>query len=139
MVYWPQGTQNISSATRSQTHTHCIGKGNRNHLKTREVPGMIFDNYPLSCLRFFSLLLVYSNPFISCSMSIESVIPSNYLILFSSCLQSFPASGSFPVSQPFTSSGQSIGASASASVLPMNIQCGFPLDVCYLLLFICCF
>ena len=41
---------------------------------------------------------------------------------FSSCLQSFPASGSFPVSQLFTSGGQSIGASASASVPPMNIQ-----------------
>ena len=38
----------------------------------------------------------------------------------SSCLHSFPASGSFPVSQLFTSSGQSIGVSASASVLPMN-------------------
>ena len=41
---------------------------------------------------------------------------------FSSCPQFFPASGSFPMSQFFTSSGQSIGASASASVLPMNIQ-----------------
>ena len=38
------------------------------------------------------------------------------------CLQSFPASGSFPMSQFFTSGGQSIGVSASASVLPMNIQ-----------------
>ena len=41
---------------------------------------------------------------------------------FSSCPQSFPASGSFPVSWLFESGGQSIGASASASVLPMNIQ-----------------
>ena len=41
---------------------------------------------------------------------------------FSSCLLSFPASGSFPVSQFFTSWGQSIGVSASTSVLPMNIQ-----------------
>ena len=46
---------------------------------------------------------------------------------FSSCLQSFPASGSFLVSQFFTSGGQSIGASASASVLPMNIQDWSPL------------
>ena len=50
-----------------------------------------------------------------------SVIP------VSSCLQSFPESGSFPVSQLFTSDGQSIGVSASASVLPMNIQDWFPL------------
>ena len=43
------------------------------------------------------------------------------------CFQPFPASGSFPVSQLFTSGGQSIGASDSASVLPMNIQGLFPL------------
>ena len=46
---------------------------------------------------------------------------------FSSCPQSFPASGSFPVSWLFTSDDQSIRASASASVLPMNIQDWFPL------------
>ena len=46
---------------------------------------------------------------------------------FSSCLQFFPASGSLPVSQFFASGGQSIGVSASASVLPMNIQDRFPL------------
>ena len=44
-----------------------------------------------------------------------------------SCLQSFPASGSFQMSQFFASGGQSIGVSASASVLPMNIQDWFPL------------
>ena len=63
-------------------------------------------------------------------MSIESVMPSNHLILchpISSCLQCFPASGSFQMSQFFTSGGQSIGVSASASVLPMNIQDLFPL------------
>ena len=47
---------------------------------------------------------------------------SSSVIPFSSHLQSFPASGSFPMSWPFTSGGQSIGASASAWVLPMNIQ-----------------
>ena len=52
---------------------------------------------------------------------------SSSVIPFSSCLQSFPASGSFPVSQFFISGSQSIGASASASVLPMNIQDWFPL------------
>ena len=63
-------------------------------------------------------------------MSIESVMLSNNLILvfpFSSRLQSCPASGSFPMSQFFTSDGQSIGVSASASVLPMNSQDWFPL------------
>ena len=48
---------------------------------------------------------------------------------FSSCLQSFPASGSLPMSQFFTSAGQSVGASASASVLPMNIQDWLPLGL----------
>ena len=48
---------------------------------------------------------------------------------FSSCPQSFPASESFPVSQLFASGGQSIGTSASASVLPMNIQGWFPLGL----------
>ena len=48
---------------------------------------------------------------------------------FSSCLQSFPASGSFPVSQFFALGGQNIRAPASASVLPMNIQGWFPLGL----------
>ena len=54
-------------------------------------------------------------------MSVETVMPSNHLLLycpFSSWLHSFPASGSFPMSQFFVSGGQNIGASASASVLP---------------------
>ena len=63
-------------------------------------------------------------------MSIELVMPSNHLssvVPFSSCLQSFPASRSFQMSQFFTSGGRSIGVSASASVLPMNTQDWFPL------------
>ena len=52
---------------------------------------------------------------------------SSSFIPFSSCPQSFPASGSFPMSQLFASGGQSIEVSASASVLPMNIQGWFPL------------
>ena len=52
---------------------------------------------------------------------------SSCVIPFSSRLQSFPASGSFPVSQFFASGGQSFGVSASTSVLPMNIQDWFPL------------
>ena len=52
---------------------------------------------------------------------------SSSVIPFSSCLQSSPASGSFQRSQFFASGGQSIGVSASASVLPMNMQDWFPL------------
>ena len=51
---------------------------------------------------------------------------SSSVIPFSSCLQPFPASGSFPMSQLFSSGGQNIGVSAAASVLPMNIQDWFP-------------
>ena len=64
-------------------------------------------------------------------MFIESVTPSNNLILSHPLLlrQSFPVSGSFLMSQFFTSGGQSIGVSASASALPMNIQGWFPLGL----------
>ena len=59
---------------------------------------------------------------------LSSVVP------FSSCLQSFPTSGSFQMSQLFASGGQSIGLSASTSVLPMNTQDWFPLGwTCWIL------
>ena len=63
-------------------------------------------------------------------LCIELVMPSNHLTLCCPLLllpSIFPASGSFPMSHLFTSSGQSFGVSASASVLPMNIQDWFPL------------
>ena len=68
---------------------------------------------------------VYSN---SCPLSwwCHPTISSS-VVPFSSCLQSFPASESFPMTQFFASGGQSIGVSASASVLPMNIKDWFPL------------
>ena len=83
-------------------------------------------NYSTPSLSVHHQLLVFvqtlvhrvrCHPTISCS-----AIP------FSSCLQSFPASGSFPMSQFFLSSGQNIGASVLASILPMNIQDWFPLE-----------
>ena len=75
-----------------------------------------------ACQVSLSLTISWSLPKF---MSIVSVIPSSHhilccLLLF--CLQSFPASGSFPMSCLFSSGGQSIGASASASVLPMNVK-----------------
>ena len=63
-------------------------------------------------------------------MSIELVILSSHLILcYCLLLLPFPASGSFPISPLFASHGQSIRASASASVLPVNVQCWFPLGL----------
>ena len=72
-------------------------------------------------------------------MSIESVIPSNHLILscpYSSCPPSFPASGSFSGSWLFTPGGQSTGASVSAPVLQMSIQGWFPLGFTGLISFL---
>ena len=66
----------------------------------------------------------YSN---SCPLSRWCHPTTSSSVIPFSCLQSFPASGSFPMSQFFASSGQSIGVSASALVLPMNIQVWFPL------------
>ena len=114
------------------------------------IPGFLFKNpltqefvtdwnfssvQSLSCVRLFvtpwtaarqaSLSITNSqNP--PKPMSIGSVMPSS-VIPFSSCPQSFPASGSFQMSQLFASIGQSIGVSASISVLPMNTQDWSPL------------
>ena len=67
----------------------------------------------------------YSNSCPSNQWSHQTI--SSSIIPFSYCLQSFPASGSFPMSQFFSLGGQMIGVSASASVLPINIQNWFPL------------
>ena len=75
---------------------------------------------PLSTTISWSLLKLMSIKWCHPTIS-SSVIP------FSSCPQSVPASGSFPVSQFYTAGGQSSGASASASLLSMNIQSWFPL------------
>ena len=88
----------------------------------------------LSCVRLFatprtaarqaSLSITNSRSSLKL-MSTESVTPSNHLILCRPLLllpSTFPQSGSFQMSQLFTSGGQSIGVSASASTLPMNIQ-----------------
>ena len=69
----------------------------------------------------------YSNSFPS-SWWCHPIISSS-VVPFSSCFQSFPESGSFQMSQFFTSGGQSIGASASSSIFPMNIQYWFPLGL----------
>ena len=94
----------------------------------------------LSCVRFFAIpctAACQASLSITNSWSLLKLICpssrwchptiSSFLIPFSSHPQSFPASGSFQMSQFFASDGQSIGVSASASVLPMNIQDWFPL------------
>ena len=92
---------------------------------------------PLSCVWLFvtpwtaarqaSLFITISRSLLKL-MSIESVRPSNHLVLCHP-LQSFPESGSFPVSQLFASGGQSIGVSPSTSVLSKNILDWIPLGL----------
>ena len=87
------------------------GLQNTKHPSSSPTPWVCSDSCPLSW---------WYNPTIS-----SPVFP------FSSHLQSFPASGSFPMNQFFASGGQSIGASASAPVLPMNIQDWFLLEISF--------
>ena len=92
------------------------------HVRLFATPCTAARQASLSIINSWSLLKL---------MSIKSLMPSNHLILscpFSSFLQSFPASGSFQMSQLYASGGQSIGVSASTSVLPMNTQDGSPLE-----------
>ena len=86
---------------------------------------------PWTAARWASLSITNSQSFLKL-MSIESVMPSNHLILCRPLLLPpliFPASGSFQMCQFFASGGQSVGVSASASVLPIKIQDWFPLGL----------
>ena len=102
--------ENAISSVQSFSHVRLFVTHGLQHIRLpcpSPTPGTCSNSYPSS---------QWCHPTIS-----SSVVP------FSSCLQPFPASGSFPVSQFFPSGGQSIGVSASASVLPMNIQDWFTL------------
>ena len=115
-------------------------------------PSPIAGVYPNPCLHFSSFqslsrVQLFATPWTThtrppCPSPIARVYPdpcplsqwchptiSSSVIPFSSCLQSFPASGVFPMSQLFTLGGQSIGVSASALVPAMNIQDWFPLEL----------
>ena len=81
---------------------------------------------PMDCSTPGSLSITNSQSLLKL-MSIKSVMPSNHLIFCHPLLQSFPTSGSFPMSLFFTSGSLSIGASASALVFSVNIQDWFPL------------
>ena len=98
---------------------HCVVQFSYSVMSYSATPWTATRQASLSITNSWSLLKL---------KSIELVIPSNYLILVVpfSCFQSFPASGFFPMSQFFLSGSQSIGISASTSVLPKNIQDWFP-------------
>ena len=106
--------QLMSSTHQAPTHQFSSLQS-LNHVRLSATPWTAARQASLSITNSRSLLKL---------MSIKLVMPSNHLFLFpfSSCPQSFPESGYFPMSQFFTSGGQSIRVSASASVLSMNIQ-----------------
>ena len=101
---------------------------------------MMFCSVAKSCLTLWDSMQEYVR-FVCPSLSpgacpnsspLNLMMPSNHFILhhpLSSCLQSLPASGSFPMSQFFPTDGQTTGASAAASILPVNIQDWFPLGL----------
>ena len=101
-----------------------------------------WHSVPFSSVQSFSRVQLFVTPWIAACQASLSITNSpnpcplnrwchptisSSVIPFSSCLQSFPASGSFPMSQLFASGGQSIGDSASTSVLPRNTQDWSPL------------
>ena len=107
----------------------------------------LFESYQISSVQLPSYVLLFATPWtaarqaslsITNSWSLLKLIPLSQWCLptisssvspFSSCLQSFPDSGAFSMSQFFASGGQRIGASASASVLPMSSQDWFSLGL----------
>ena len=108
----PQGIYISISSVQALSRSHSLQPHGQQHARP-PCPSPTSGVYSNSCP-----LSQWCHPIIS-----SSVVP------FSSCLQSFPASGSFQMSQFFTSSGQTTGVSASASVLLMNIQDWFPLGM----------
>ena len=141
---WPRDLTHVSSP--------CIGGRILYHWATREAQARVISSlqtvYQTSvsaCLLLLSHVWLFTTPWTaahqaacpspgacsnSCPLSqwchptiLSSVVP------FSSCFKSFPASGSFPMSELLASGGQSIRTSASVSILPMNIQGRFPLGL----------
>ena len=124
---WSWPSQGSRSFLQCQTHAHWASSNPRLPLGAA-----------VSLFLLFSYQVVFDS-LLPCPSPSPGICPSSCplnwcchptisssVALFSSCPQSFPASGSFPMSRLFTSGGQSIGALASASVLPMSIQGWFP-------------
>ena len=124
---WPRDQTQVSSiagrfcTTWASREAQSVSQFSRSSKADSATPWTAACQASLSIINSWSLLKL---------MSIQSVMPSNHLILCRPlylCLQSFLESGSFPISQLFASGGQSIAVSALAPVLPMNIQDWFPL------------
>ena len=134
--FWSPGRRTFHSGFQ-KTEQFCFGIKVLFHcflgfvIVVRSLSGVQLLATPQTAARQASLSFTISQSLLKL-MSIQSVMPSTHLILchpFSSCPYSFPQSESFPMSCLFKSGGQSIGASASAPVLPMHIQGWFPLGL----------
>ena len=129
----------------NQTHAHWVGDAIQpaHPLSFPSPPALKLSQHHFGTINLLRHVQLFATPWTLTHQASPSIInsefiqlrctqlemPSNHLILCypsSSCLQLFPASGSFPMSQFFTSGGQSIAVSVSASVLPVNIQDWFP-------------
>ena len=128
--------RDLSSPTRDQTCLPWLGRWSLNHWTTSSVQLLsriqLFVT-PWAAAHQASLSITNSRSLLnSCPWWVGDAIQpsiSSSVVPFSSSLQSFPASRSFQMSQPFVSGGQSIGVSALASVLLINIQVWFPLGL----------
>ena len=128
---WNISRMRASLEVRVKTKCHCVEptQWNSQLSSVQSLSHVRLFATPWTAARQASLSIIDSQSLLKLSPSSQwcHTAISSSVVPFSSCLQSFQASGSFPVSQFFASGDQSIGVSASASVLPMNIQDWFPL------------
>ena len=109
------------------TRSHTCHSSNLTHI-LNQVPILFQSALYFTFETFRHYLLEFSQTHVYWAGG-DAIQPSHPVAPFSPCPQSFPASGSFPMSHLFASGGQIFGASASASVLSMNIQGWFPLGL----------
>ena len=154
---WPHGLQHLPAGLPvhhqhlefTQTHIHWVGDSIKpsHPLSSPYPPAHNLSQHQFNSVQSLSHIRLFATPrtaalqtslSITNSRSPPNPCPSSRwchptisssVFLFSSCPQSFPASGSFPMCQLFASGRQSIGVSSSVSVLPMNIQDWFPLGL----------
>ena len=144
LIYFDNKDSIFQDVVASQfTGVNCQGVNRKDNLWTwGELANPREERPQFSSVQLLSCVWLFETPWIAARqaslsitnsqsllklMSNESVMPSSHLILYHPLLllPSLPASGTFPVSQLFSSGGQGVGALASASVLPMNIRIYF--------------
>ena len=125
---FPCGSVVKNSPEMQETHFPSLGQGSLQFSSVQSPSRVGLFATPWNAACQASLSITNSQSLVNSCLLSSWCHPtiSSPVVPFSSCLHFFPASGSFPMSQFFTSGGQSTGVSASASVLPINIQDWFP-------------